>query len=94
MVPLSQALDPVTDLRQPKAKIRTLWGTVAAIAGALILFLSYAGYSVPRAINSQYFNDYSYPMPDALTVLAAFLALYLLLVAWTGRWRIVSANAG
>jgi hypothetical protein len=93
MVPLSQALDPVTDLRQPKARIRPFWRALAAIAGALILFLCYAGYSVSRAINSQYFKDYSYPLPDALTVLAAVFAVYLLLVAWTGRWRIVSANA-
>ena len=54
-VPLTQALDPVTDLRQPKVKIRAVWRVLAATAGALILFFGYAGYSVTRAINSYYF---------------------------------------
>jgi hypothetical protein len=79
----------VTDLRQPKTKIRAFWRGLAAIAGVLIFFIDYAGYTVDRAINSYYIKDFSYPVPDVLTILAAPFSIYLLLVAWIGRWRIV-----
>ena len=77
---------------QKHRKIRPLWRLcigAGAVAGIALLFVNY---QIASSINSYYFRDPSVPL-RALDILAILLAIYLLLVAISGRWRPLSGTS-
>ena len=73
---------------QKHMKIRPLWRLcigVAAVAGMALMLVNF---QIARSINAYYFHDPSVPI-RALDVLAILAAVYLLLVAIFGRWRLL-----
>jgi hypothetical protein len=61
---------------------------------ALLLFASqYAGSVADKLVRGYYFKDFLTPIPGAADIAVLVLALYLLLVAASGRWLIVPTGS-
>lgn len=73
--------------RQTDRQIRTRWRWCIAAVSLAGLALMCVNYQVARSINGYYFNNPRVPL-GALDVIAASMAIYLLLVAISGRWRL------
>jgi hypothetical protein len=70
------------------ARIRPIWRWLVGLVSALIFVLLYGAYTATRAINGYYFHDYSFPVPSVPGIAFALVAVYLLLVAVSGRWHL------
>jgi len=75
---------------QQSAPIRPVWRAVLASLSIVLAGVIFFGAQAGLAIRGYYFKDYSPWAPSVSDLLAALVALYLLLVAVTGRWRLVS----
>lgn len=80
-------MDHKLAVRPPAKKIHPLWRWTSGLAALAIVALQIAGYQIARAINLNYFKDSSASI-SAHDVAIVLVALYLLLVAITGYWRI------
>jgi len=58
----------------------------------LLVASEYVGFAADGLVRGYYFKDFHTRVPGAADVVILALALYLLLVAATGRWLIVRAG--
>ena len=73
------------DHRLIRAHRRLLIGLVAL----LLLGSEYGGFLADKLVRGYYFKDFHTRVPGAADIAILVLALYLFLVAATGRWSIV-----
>ena len=79
----------MTEHRLIRAHRRLLIGLVA-----LLLFASeYAGFVTDKLVRGYYFKDFHLRIPGAVDIIILVFAVYLLLVAATGRWFIVRSGS-
>ena len=72
------------------ARIRPVWRALLACLAIILAGVTVIGEQAGLGIRGYYFKDFSPWVPSISDALAAVVVLYLLLVAATGRWRLVS----
>ena len=66
-------------------QVHPLWRLAAALVALVIAAHEFFSYEIARSINLSYFHDPVVPV-SARDVLIALLAIYLLIIAISGRW--------
>jgi len=62
------------------------------VAALLLVASEYVGFAADELVRGYYFKDFHTRVPGAADIAISALALYLLLVAATGRWLIARAG--
>ena len=71
-------------------RIRPVWRVLLACLAAILAGVTVIGEQAGLGIRGYYFKDFGPWVPSTSDALIAVVELYLLLVAATGRWRLVS----
>ena len=86
---LTQALGANVRERQLMRGHRRL---LVGVLGFVLLACEYAGFVADKLVRGYYFKDFHTHIPGAVDIATFVLALYLLLVAATGRWLLVRSS--
>ena len=76
-----------TSAQNPERKIAPLWRLCLGVAATAGLALIFEAHQLVQAINGYYFNRPTSSL-TAVDMLLTLFAVYLLLVAASGRWRL------
>jgi hypothetical protein len=86
---LTQALGANVRERIIRTHRRLLIGLIAFV----LLAGEYAGFVADKLVRGYYFKDFRAHVPGVVEIAILVLAVYLLLVAATGRWLIVRSGS-
>jgi len=63
------------------------------LIGLLLVATEYIGFLADKLVRGYYFKDFQLRLPGVMNSITLALALYLLLVAATGRWLLVRTTS-
>ena len=73
--------------------IRTRRRLLIGLVAFLLLAGEYVGFVADKSVRGYYFQDFHTRIPGTVDIAIFLLALYLLLVAASGRWLIVRSGS-